>query len=74
LLAKHQVLKQQIAARAKNADMEVNQIPQQAQHEVSIMPRRTKLGLIWQLFDLNVDRYFGDPQCDEQSICYKTIT
>jgi hypothetical protein len=52
LLAKRQVLKQQIAARAKNADMEVNQIPQQAQHEVSIMPRRTKLGLIWQLFDL----------------------
>ena len=44
LLAKSQVLKQQVAARAKDADKEDRQRSQQAQHEVSIIRAHTKSG------------------------------
>ena len=44
LLAKSQVLKQQVTARAKDADKEDRQRSQQAQHEVSIIPAHPKSG------------------------------
>jgi hypothetical protein len=46
LLAKSQVLKQQVAARAKSTDKEDSQKPQQPQHQVSIIRGQTKLGHI----------------------------
>jgi hypothetical protein len=73
LLAKSQVLKQQVAASAKNTDKEDNSRPQQAQHEISIIRGQTKLGHICQLFDLNADRYFGESQPRSGSVSIVSI-